>query len=184
VPVKKISYTELLQILELIKITRPFSKLHIKFGDIEIDLSRDAEAPTAHPQATLPLQPASAPIAPTVGPAPAPPATEQRVPPQSDAIVARDLNARQRETMQPRSANAVLVRSPMVGTFYRAPAPGAPPFVEIGHAVGPDTTVCIIEVMKLMNSILAGVHGTVTHILADNAQLVEHGQIIMVIEPR
>jgi acetyl-CoA carboxylase biotin carboxyl carrier protein len=159
VPVEKISYTELLQILELIKITRPFSKLHIKFGDIEIDLSRDAEAP-------------------------APPATEQRVPPQSDAIVARDLNARQRETMQPRSANAVLVRSPMVGTFYRAPAPGAPPFVEIGHAVGPDTTVCIIEVMKLMNSILAGVHGTVTHILADNAQLVEHGQIIMVIEPR
>ena len=78
---------------------------------------------------------------------------------------------------------AVEVRAPMVGTFYRAPAPGAPPFVEVGAKVEPDDVVCIIEVMKLMNSIRAGRRGQVVEILADNAQLVEYGQPLIVIEP-
>jgi len=68
------------------------------------------------------------------------------------------------------------VDSPMLGTFYRAPAPGATPFVEIGAQVEPETTVCLIEVMKMMNSIRAGVAGTVAEILVDNADLVEEGQ--------
>ena len=81
-------------------------------------------------------------------------------------------------------ANSILVRSPMVGTFYRAPSPGAPPFVEVGQTIEADTTVCIIEVMKLMSSILAGAQGTITNILAENGELVEHDQILMVIAPR
>src|SRR5690606_40517544 len=60
---------------------------------------------------------------------------------------------------------ATVIKSPMVGTFYRAPEPGAKPFVEVGAAVSPDTTVCIIEVMKLMNSIPAQCRGTVAEIL-------------------
>jgi acetyl-CoA carboxylase biotin carboxyl carrier protein len=77
-----------------------------------------------------------------------------------------------------------LVRSPMVGTFYRAPAPDKPPFVEVGQVVEPDTTVCIIEVMKLMNSIAAGTHGLVSEILVANGAGVEYGEVLMVIEPR
>ena len=74
------------------------------------------------------------------------------------------------------------IRSPMVGTFYRAPAPGAPPFVDVDQAVKPDTVVGIIEVMKLMNSITADVHGTVAQILIGDAAQVEAGQPIIVIK--
>jgi acetyl-CoA carboxylase biotin carboxyl carrier protein len=77
-----------------------------------------------------------------------------------------------------------LVRAPMVGTFYRAPAPGAAPFVAPGQAVEPDTTVCIIEVMKLMNSIEAGVAGVVKEILVENGAGVEYGTPLVAIEPR
>ena len=82
------------------------------------------------------------------------------------------------------SENAHAVTAPMVGTFYRAPAPGKPPFVEAGQSVEPDTIVCIIEVMKLMNSIEAGVRGVVREIHAADATAVEYGEILMAIEPR
>ena len=78
---------------------------------------------------------------------------------------------------------AVLVRAPMVGTFYRAPAPGADPFVEVGKHVDPDSTVCIIEVMKLMNSIPAETRGVVTEILVTNGARVEPGDVLVVIKP-
>jgi acetyl-CoA carboxylase biotin carboxyl carrier protein len=77
----------------------------------------------------------------------------------------------------------VEVKAPMVGTFYRAPAPGAPPFVEVGSIVTEDDTVCILEVMKLMNSIKAGCRGRVVEICAENAALVEFGTVLVVIEP-
>ncbi len=67
------------------------------------------------------------------------------------------------------------IESPMLGTFYRAEAPGAAPFVEVGMDVEPDTTVCIIEVMKMMNSVPAGLTGTVVEIAARNGELVEYG---------
>jgi acetyl-CoA carboxylase biotin carboxyl carrier protein len=71
-----------------------------------------------------------------------------------------------------------------VGTFYRTPQPGQPPFVEVGQPVEPDTTVCIIEVMKLMNSIPAGARGVVTEILVGNTEAVEYGEVLMVIDSR
>jgi acetyl-CoA carboxylase biotin carboxyl carrier protein len=76
-------------------------------------------------------------------------------------------------------AGLVDVRAPLLGTFYRAPRPGAPPFVAVGSEVGPDTVVCIIETMKLMNSVTAGVSGTVTEILLDNAQFAGQGTVLM-----
>ncbi len=77
----------------------------------------------------------------------------------------------------PKSADgAVTIESPMLGTFYRAPDPGATPFVEVGTEVQPDTIVCIIEVMKMMNSIPAGVTGTIAEVCAENAEVVEHGE--------
>jgi len=75
------------------------------------------------------------------------------------------------------------VTSPMVGTFYRSPAPDADPFVEVGDVVEVGQTVCIIEAMKLMNEIEAEVKGRVVQILIDNAQPVEFGQKLFLIEP-
>ena len=77
---------------------------------------------------------------------------------------------------------SALVRAPMVGTFYRAPEPGAAPFVEVGQRVEPDTVVGIIEVMKLMNSINAEVRGVVTQILVGNGKAVEHGEALLAIQ--
>jgi acetyl-CoA carboxylase biotin carboxyl carrier protein len=71
---------------------------------------------------------------------------------------------------------AITIDSPMLGTFYRAPDPGAKPFVDVGSEVEPDTIVCIIEVMKMMNSIPAGIAGTVVEVCTENAQLVEFGE--------
>jgi acetyl-CoA carboxylase biotin carboxyl carrier protein len=75
------------------------------------------------------------------------------------------------------------IPAPILGTFYRAEAPGKPPFVEVGSRVEPDTTVCIIEVMKMMNSVPAGVSGTVAEVIAENAQLVEYGEPLFRVEP-
>lgn len=72
-----------------------------------------------------------------------------------------------------------VVRSPMKGTFYRAPAPGEPPFREAGDRVGADDTVCLVEIMKLFNSIPAGVAGTVERFFVDNAEPVDLGQPIV-----
>jgi acetyl-CoA carboxylase biotin carboxyl carrier protein len=74
-----------------------------------------------------------------------------------------------------------VVKSPMVGTFYRAPSPGANPFVEIGQAVKPGDTLCIIEAMKLLNEIEAEVAGEIKEILVENGQAVEYGQPLFVI---
>jgi acetyl-CoA carboxylase biotin carboxyl carrier protein len=68
------------------------------------------------------------------------------------------------------------IPSPMLGTFYRAPAPGATPFVDVGASVEEDTVVCLIEVMKMMNAIPAGVAGTIVEVCAENAQLVDPGE--------
>jgi acetyl-CoA carboxylase biotin carboxyl carrier protein len=168
----KITYAEILQVLEAIKAVSQFSEIHLKFGDIEIDLSRglppsiqasNSEAPLvaaiASPQIDN-LEPKTAPVEPT-----------------------RNTNHSVR-TDRTWSSNSVLVRSPMVGTFYRRPSPDAAPFVEIGQSVEEVSVLCIVEVMKLMNSISAGARGTVTHILVADEELVEPDQILMVIEPR
>jgi acetyl-CoA carboxylase biotin carboxyl carrier protein len=75
-----------------------------------------------------------------------------------------------------------VVKSPMVGTFYRSPSPGAASFVELGQTVKPGDTLCIIEAMKLLNEIEAEVGGTVKEILVDNGQPVEYGQPLFIID--
>jgi acetyl-CoA carboxylase biotin carboxyl carrier protein len=73
------------------------------------------------------------------------------------------------------------VKSPMVGTFYRAPAPDAKPFIEVGGAVKEGQTICVIEAMKLMNEIEADASGTIKAILVENGQPVEYGQALFII---
>ena len=81
------------------------------------------------------------------------------------------------------SDELVTISAPMLGTFYRAEAPGAAPFVDVGARVEPDTVVCLIEVMKMMNPVPAGVAGTVVEVYADNAQVVEYGTALFQVEP-
>ena len=133
--------------------TARFSEFRLKVGEIEVHLRRRNGA------AGDPVVPSQA---------------------GSQGEAAPALRASTERSFPP---GAALVRAPMVGTFYRAPAPGAEPFVEIGKHVEPDTTVCIIEVMKLMNSIPAEARGVVTEILAANGARVEPGDVLMVIEP-
>jgi acetyl-CoA carboxylase biotin carboxyl carrier protein len=75
-----------------------------------------------------------------------------------------------------------MVTAPMVGTFYRAPSPGAPPFVESGAQVKEGDALCLIEVMKLFTTIYAPCSGRVADVGADNGELVEYGQMLFVIE--
>jgi acetyl-CoA carboxylase biotin carboxyl carrier protein len=76
----------------------------------------------------------------------------------------------------------VAIKAPMLGTFYRTPKPGAPPFVEVGASVSKDDPVCIIEVMKLFNTVKAGVQGRIAQICVEQGQLVEYQQILFLVE--
>jgi len=82
-----------------------------------------------------------------------------------------------------RAANLIAIKSPMIGTFYRAPAPDAPPYVDKGDTVKPGTVVCIVEAMKLMNEIESDISGRIAEILVDNETPVEFGQELFLIEP-
>ncbi|MBI2080776.1 MAG: acetyl-CoA carboxylase biotin carboxyl carrier protein [candidate division NC10 bacterium] len=103
-------------------------------------------------------------------PAPAPPAL-QAAPPATGAPA------------PVRAENLLTIESPMVGTFYRAPAPGAEPYVKEGQVVEKGSVLCIIEAMKLMNEIEAEVKGRIASILVENAQPVEYSQPLFLVEP-
>ena len=81
-------------------------------------------------------------------------------------------------------ANHTLIKSPIVGTYYDAPSPGAPPFVKIGDTVEPGQVLCIIESMKLMNEIEAEMAGILVHKLVENGRPVEYGEALFAIRPR
>jgi acetyl-CoA carboxylase biotin carboxyl carrier protein len=149
-----LTYDDLLRIVELIQSTEHFSEFRLKVGEIEIELRRRRSA-------GMPV------------PIPTPETTHVEKEP-------RALNPAAGKTWP---EGSLLIRSPMIGTFYRAPQPGAPPFVEVGQVVEPDTPVCIIEVMKLMSSISADAHGTVVQILVDDGAQVEAGQPLIALQP-
>ncbi len=120
-------------------------------------------APMAVAAAPLPSA-APAPAAPAAGAAPASPAPEPAPPPEEDA-------------------DLIDIKAPIVGTFYRAPAPDAEPFVTVGQEVDENTTVCIIEAMKVMNEIKAECRGIIRKILVENATPVQYGQVLFKVEP-
>jgi acetyl-CoA carboxylase biotin carboxyl carrier protein len=141
-----------------------WDELHLEMGDLDLFLSKD-------PGASLPgeaqgaaaaqaPQDAQAPSRDTAGPAPVAGAPSASVP---DGLVA--------------------LRAPNLGTFYRAPKPGAPAYVEIGQQVEPDTEVCLIEVMKLFTPVRAGVKGIVRQVCVEDSELVEYDQALFYIEP-
>jgi len=85
-------------------------------------------------------------------------------------------------TPVPAAPNSKEITSPLVGTFYRAPAPDQAPYKEVGDHVGPDDVICIVEAMKVMNEIKAGCSGTLRKVLLENASPVEYGQPLFEVE--
>jgi acetyl-CoA carboxylase biotin carboxyl carrier protein len=96
-------------------------------------------------------------------------------------VAAAPAGAGTAEVAAPAESEGHVVKSPMVGTFYRAPSPGAKAFVEVGQTVSTGDTLCIIEAMKLLNEIEADVGGTVKAVLVENGQPVEYSQPLFVI---
>jgi acetyl-CoA carboxylase biotin carboxyl carrier protein len=86
-------------------------------------------------------------------------------------------------TLPTPATNEIEVKSPMIGTFYRAPSPEAASYVEIGAEISPESIVCIIEAMKVMNEIKAEVKGVITQVLVENAKPVEFGQPLFKVRP-
>ncbi|MCM8791748.1 MAG: acetyl-CoA carboxylase biotin carboxyl carrier protein [Candidatus Omnitrophica bacterium] len=93
------------------------------------------------------------------------------------------IKLQEESTLPPSVINTIEIKSPMVGTFYRAPSPEAPPYVEIGSIIEPGQVICIIEAMKLMNEIKSEIKGKIVEILVENAEPVEFGQPLFLVEP-
>jgi acetyl-CoA carboxylase biotin carboxyl carrier protein len=147
-----------------------WDELHLKIQDFELFLSTDAKSRAPGTAAPPTVAPAPAAVAPTSA-AQAPAASE------SGADVPRG------EPQRTVPAHWVAVTAPNLGTFYRAPKPGAASFVEIGQSVEPDTEICLIEVMKLFTTLKAGVKGIVRQVCVEDAAMVEFGDTLFYIEP-
>lgn len=145
----------------------PYAELTLETSQFTLQLRRSAEggwtqetqilSPPVLADPVAPAAPPGRPAEPAAAP-PSPPAGQPSVPPDADG---QDIVA------------------PLLGTFYRAPQPGAPPFVDVGGSVEADTVVAIIETMKLMNPVYAGTAGTVTEICLDDGQFAEQGAVLM-----
>ena len=141
-----------------------FDELHLEAEGIKLLLRRNGATSTASAPIASPPGAAVSPVA-----SPAAPPTRAAVPAAAAAPTG--------------DATLLEIRAPMLGTFYGAPKPGAEPFVVVGGRVGADSAVGIIEVMKLMNSISAGLDGVVVEVLARDGDLVEFDQVLMRVRP-
>ena len=140
------------QVIDLMKRSE-LTEFEFEEEGFKLRLSRQSENP-------------SAPIIQSITPASVPAAV-----PQADATTSESGSKPKAD-----DPNVEVIKSPMVGTFYRAPSPESPNFVDVGAKVSPDSIVCIVEAMKVMNEIQAEVSGTVTEILVENGDAIEFGQ--------
>lgn len=160
-----LTHSDVQNILKIIDDAEHLEEIELAYGDFHLHVRRHG-APAGG--AAMPQAPAPA--------ATAAPPTTASAPPRVAAAPRAYVEPAVPEGM-------VAIRAPMLGTFYRAPSPGEKPFVEVGQQVKASDTVCLIEVMKLFNSITAGVDGRIARIFAENAALVEYRQILILIEP-
>lgn len=157
-----LTFREIDQILRIIE-EFPADEVRFEYGDLKLHVRRDGAGGSATASALPAARPASSQVAAALPPAP----TAKAAAPASP--VARE--------------GLVPVIAPMMGVFYAAPAPDVPPFVTVGQQVGEGTDLCIIEVMKVMNSIKSPCAGRVVEVAAANANMVERGSAIFWIEP-
>lgn len=160
---------ELKELIEFL-IEKDISEFELERGDVKVRIKRGVDAQPVSvitPMAAVPAMPPMAAAAPVV-PVPAKPA-----PPAETAAPTVEVE----EELH-------LVKSPIVGTFYESPAPGAPPFIKPGDNVQAGQVLCIIEAMKLMNEIESDMTGEIVKMLAANGKPVEYGQPLFSIRPR
>lgn len=169
---RPLDFQDVLQLVELMKSSSQFNEFKLRAGGIELELRR-GPPPAAPARGAAPAELAPVPAA-SPGSAPA----ALAAPP----VAAAPEPARPAvKSAAQRPPGAEVATAPMVGTVYLAPEPGARPFVEVGQAVEVGTQLCIVEVMKLMNAVVAGRKGVVSEILVADAETVEFGQPLFVI---
>ncbi|MET0501032.1 MAG: acetyl-CoA carboxylase biotin carboxyl carrier protein [Candidatus Binatia bacterium] len=165
----ELSEDDVLHILKLIDESK-FDYFQLEVGELKITVSKGEPIPVAASPRSVAASPSS--VA-AVEPAKASPVAPS--PPQQSAAARADAKA---------AAEGLLtITAPLLGTFYVAPEPGAPPFVQVGGTITEDTTVGLIEVMKVFNSVRASVKGTVVEVVAQNGQFVEFGQTLFLVKP-
>jgi acetyl-CoA carboxylase biotin carboxyl carrier protein len=158
---------ELKELIEFL-IEKDIAEFELERGDVKVKIKRVAETPLPLPDSRYIAVHPSAPPAPLPAHVPtAPPARAE--PPGAPAEIEDGLHR---------------VRSPIVGTFYEAPSPGAPPFVKVGDHVEVGQVLCIVEAMKLMNEIECDVAGEIVKKLVTNGQPIEYGQELFAIRPK
>ncbi|HEX6176697.1 MAG TPA: acetyl-CoA carboxylase biotin carboxyl carrier protein [Candidatus Binatia bacterium] len=169
----ELSEDDVLHILKLIDESK-FDYFQLEVGELKITVSKGEPIPlNSSPQqvvATPPPPPAPVSAKPAAAPAAAAAAPAAQTAPAS--VEARAA-----------AEGLLTVTAPLLGTFYVAPEPGAPPFTHVGANVTEDTTVGLIEVMKVFNSVRAGVKGTIVEVVAQNGQFVEYGQTLFLVKP-
>jgi acetyl-CoA carboxylase biotin carboxyl carrier protein len=165
----ELSEDDVLHILKLIDESK-FDYFQLEVGELKITVSKGEPIPVSAAPQSSPAQSSGVTVAQAAKPAPpGPPPVTQSPPPADEA--------------KPAAEGLVPITAPLLGTFYMAPEPGAPPFVQVGAAVTEDTTVGLIEVMKVFNSVRASVSGTVVQAVAQNGQFVEYGQTLFLVKP-
>jgi acetyl-CoA carboxylase biotin carboxyl carrier protein len=159
------------EIKELIEflVEKDIAEFELQRGDMKLLIKRGA---TASPAQALQAAPAMVPGHAVAGPPPAPPSSSTS--PTGDAGESAS-RAAPAPSAAAAEADLFILKSPIVGTFYEAPSPGAPPFVKLGDAVKEGQVLCIIEAMKLMNEIEADVSGVIVKMFVSNASPVEYG---------
>ena len=164
----------LLQLMESLE-RSPFDFLQLEVGGLKVVLGKGSPDRHAHrlgDPATLPDAGSGAADADLPAADPSATASSATDPPATAGTESAPLLTDEPE----HPGVTVEIRAPMMGIFYAQPEPGAPPYVSVGSKVQPDTTVALIEVMKMFNAVRAGVEGTVAAVLVENSQLVEYGQ--------
>ena len=164
---------EVLQILDLVEKSN-FDYLDLEIGDLKLTVSKSGVP--AVPATVSVTQAAPAPAAAPAVEAPAAPAPAASEP----APAAESAPASQPVTVK---EGTVPIPAPMVGTFYATPEPGAPPFVKLGDHVDAETTVGLVEVMKVFNAVSSGAAGTIDEVCVESGQFVEHGQTLFLVRP-
>jgi acetyl-CoA carboxylase biotin carboxyl carrier protein len=159
---------ELKELIEFL-IEKDIAEFELERGDVKVKIRRGAE----------PVAAAAPPDSRYITVHPAPPPASAAAPP---AAVRVDLAASAAPAPEPED-NLHIVRSPIVGTFYEAPSPGAPPFVKVGDTLEVGQVLCIVEAMKLMNEIECDVAGELIKKLVANGQPIEYGQELFTIRP-
>jgi acetyl-CoA carboxylase biotin carboxyl carrier protein len=161
---EKLGLDDIKDLVEWMQGNQDVQEFSLKYGELELFMSRSQGGAPAS---------AAAPQSASAAPSPAPVAATPQAPPAAPASTPA-------ARVVPKE-NEVVIKAPMVGTFYAAPKPGAPPFVTEGQLVTAESVLCIVEVMKLMTSIQAQVDGVVEKILVTNGEAVEYGQPLMLI---